>query len=159
MLIGVVLLLVAALHDVAFRAVPNPLAGTLCVCGLGLRVLEGDLGGGVLAGLIVFVVAAYCWRRGWMGGGDVKLLAAASLLVPPMHVPLTIAFVAMAGGVLALPYIVARRRLSVRSCVRPATLAARVLRVERWRLRRGGPLPYAVAIAAGVCFAILQGGA
>jgi hypothetical protein len=27
--------------------------------------------------------------------------------------------------------------------------------VERWRIRRGGPLPYACAIAAGVLFIIL----
>jgi prepilin peptidase CpaA len=155
---GILLLLAAALHDAAFRTVPNSLAAALGLCGLGLRALTGDLAGALLAALIVFVGAAFCWRRGWMGGGDVKLLGAAALLVPPLHVPMMVASIAIAGGVLALPYLAARNRLRVRTGCRPATLAARILRVERWRLHRGGPLPYAVAIAAGVCITIVHGG-
>jgi prepilin peptidase CpaA len=34
-------------------------------------------------------------------------------------------------------------------------LLARALRVERWRIHRGGPLPYACAIAAGGLFILL----
>jgi prepilin peptidase CpaA len=34
-------------------------------------------------------------------------------------------------------------------------LLARALRVEQWRIRRGGPLPYACAIAAGGLFILL----
>ncbi len=33
----------------------------------------------LLAAGAVFVLSALCWRRGWMGGGDVKLLGAAAL--------------------------------------------------------------------------------
>jgi prepilin peptidase CpaA len=40
---------------------------------------------------------------------------------------------------------------------RPPSLAARIIRVERWRLRRGGPLPYAVAIASGAFFVLSLG--
>ncbi len=121
--------------------------------------MSGDLKGALLASLAVFLVAALCWRRGWIGGGDVKLLGAAALLVPPFQVPLMVGFVAFAGGLLALPYLATRGRLHVRNSARPIGLAARVLRAECWRLRRGGPLPYAVAIAAGVCVTLLQGAA
>jgi prepilin peptidase CpaA len=97
------------------------------------------------------------WRRGWMGGGDVKLLGAAALRVPPYAVPGMLMATALAGGVLALFYLVARRRLARPGGPRPSSLLLRALRAERWRLRRGGPMPYAVAIACGVFFVLSQG--
>ena len=40
----------------------------------------------------------------------------------------------------------------------PPGLLRRVLRVESWRIRRGAPLPYGVAIAAGAAFALIRPG-
>ena len=154
---GLVLLFAAGLHDVAFRTVPNRLTGAIALCGLSLRAATGDLVVGVVAMLLVLALALLCWHRGWMGGGDVKLIAAAALLVPPRQVPVMLVSVAIAGGVLALPYLVARRRLHVNPHGRPASLFGRIVRAERWRLRRGGPLPYAIAIALGAGAAIAQG--
>ena len=54
---------------------------------------------GLLAGLLVFLAGAFCWRRGWLGGGDVKLLAATAVLVPPSLVVNLLLDVALAGGV------------------------------------------------------------
>jgi prepilin peptidase CpaA len=159
LLAAIALLSAAALHDAAFRTIPNQLAAALALCGLALRASSGNLPGAIIAALIVFVAAAFCWRRGWMGGGDVKLLGATALLVPPGHVPMMLASVAIAGGALTLPYLAARRRLPPPALARPTAWHARILRAERWRLRRGGPLPYAVAIAAGAGIAIAQGGA
>jgi len=158
LLAGVGLLIVAALHDIAFRTVPNQLAAALGCCGLALRALSGDLLGALLAAVIVFFAAVFCWRRGWMGGGDVKLFAAAALIVPPLHVPLLVGWVSIAGGAVAVPYLLARRRQTATS-PRPHGLLPRIMRAEGWRLRRGGPLPYAVAIAAGAGLTLLQGGA
>ena len=93
-----------------------------------------------------------------MGGGDVKLLGAAALLVPPELVPAMIAATALAGGVLGLLYLVARRRISRPGNAKPAGLMQRAFRAERWRLRRGGPMPYAVAIACGAVFVLSHGG-
>ena len=152
---GIGLLLIAALHDFIARTVPNWLAGTVAVSGIALRVLTGSLLGGAAVGLVVFVLAAICWRRGWMGGGDVKLLAAPAILIPP---PLALNFVsavAICGGVLALIYLLAGRIVTPPPVQRPHSLPARALRVERWRIRRGGPLPYACAIAAGGLFILL----
>ena len=155
LLAGIVLLLSAALHDFMARTVPNGVAATLAVIGIAVRVLAGGLAAGLLVGLIVFALAAFCWRRGWMGGGDVKLLAATALLVPPPLVPSFVTVVAICGGALALIYLVARRYVGPPRSARPQSLLARALRVERWRIRRGGPLPYACAIAAGGLFILL----
>ncbi len=155
---GAALLLMAALHDVAVRTVPNWLAGALAVAGLVVQSLQGALLTSVPTALAVFVFAALCWRRGWMGGGDVKLLGAAALLVPPILVPSLIAAVALSGGVLAFFYLAARRRLARPRAGRPSGLVLRAIRAERWRLRRGGPMPYAVAIASGAFFVLSHGG-
>jgi prepilin peptidase CpaA len=152
---GAALLVMASLHDLVARTIPNWLAGALAVVGFVLRALTGSLLGGVVAGLVVFVLAAICWRRGWMGGGDVKLLAAAAIAVPPSLVLSFITAVALCGGVLALLYLVAGRMVAPPPATRPRSLLARALRVEQWRIRRGGPLPYACAIAAGGLFILL----
>jgi prepilin peptidase CpaA len=155
MLGSVVLLVMASLHDLIARTVPNWLAVALAVLGIALRVAGGSLLTGTLAGAIVFVLAAICWRRGWMGGGDVKLLAASAIVVPPSLVLSFITAVALCGGVLAVFYLVAGRLVPPPQPVRPSTLLARALRVERWRIKRGGPLPYACAIAAGGLIVLL----
>jgi prepilin peptidase CpaA len=155
---GATVLVICALHDAAFRTVPNAFAASLAIFGLAARAMAGDLATTSITALIVFAAAALCWRRGWMGGGDVKLLAAAACFVPPAQVPLMLACIAMTGGALALPYLIGRRFVPRPALSRPAALPARLLRAEHWRLSRGGPLPYAVAIAAGAGIALIRGG-
>ena len=152
-----ILLAVAALHDIAVRTVPNALAGTIALLGAAAQLAAGTLLYGAPAAFAVFVAAAFAWRRRWMGGGDVKLLAAAALVVPPPMVPSLLMAVALAGGLLALPYVLARRRLPPAPPGRPHGFIPRALRAERWRMRRGGPMPYAVAIASGAVFALTHG--
>jgi len=160
--IGVAVLLVASLHDVIARTVPNWMGLALALLGLAQRVITGTVPSGLLAGFLVFALAAFCWRRGWLGGGDVKLLGAASLIVPPGDVPAFICAVALAGGILALVYVIANRVTAARAPKpgvhhRFPTMGTfgRAIRIERWRIRRGGPLPYACAIAAGFVVVVL----
>jgi prepilin peptidase CpaA len=155
MLIIIGALLAASLHDIIARTVPNWIAAALSVPGLAQHAVDGGLLGGILAGMIVFVLAALCWRRGWLGGGDVKLLGAAAVAMPANLVPTFIAAVALAGGILALFYLTAKRIIPAPMSKRPAGLIARIARVESWRIRRGGPLPYACAITAGALFVLL----
>ena len=157
LLAAAAVLVVSAAHDAAFRTVPNSFSVVLALCGIALRAGSGDLLAATLAALIVFAAAVFCWRRGWMGGGDVKLLAAAAFIAPPGQVPMMLAWITIAGGFLTLPYLIARRRLSVPARRQHAGMPARIARAERWRLHRGGPLPYAVAIAAGTGFTLFQG--
>jgi prepilin peptidase CpaA len=152
---SVVVLIAASLHDVIARTVPNNMAATLACISLALCALQGHLLAGIAAGTLVFALAALCWRRGWLGGGDVKLLGAAALAITPAMVPFFLAAVSLAGGVLALLYLAARHLVPLPSAKRPQGFIKRVLRVECRRIRRGGPLPYACAIAAGGLFVLL----
>lgn len=147
----------AALRDVALRLVPNAVPLAIAAVGTALRVMDGDLLTGLVAGVVVFAAAAACWRRGWLGGADVKLFGAGALLVRPGAAFAFVLTACMAGGVLALLYWLAGRLVALPSATRPSNVLARLVRVERRRLRRGGPLPYAVAITAGVCFTLWQG--
>ena len=137
LLTSVAILAVAALHDIAARTVPNWMAGLLAVLGVAWQLQHFPQFGGFLASLVVFLVSALCWRRGWMGGGDVKLLAAASLVVPPGQVIQFIAAVALIGAVLAFIYLGARRVVAPPASRRPTGLVARAVRAEQWRIRRG----------------------
>ncbi len=152
-LIGALLLVFAAVHDIGFRTVPNRIA-----CGIVLRLLDGgthQLMWGLLCGGAVFIVTYACWRFGWMGGADVKLLTAAAVFVPPVMVPTLLLGTSLAGGAIALTYIIGSRLAPRPPADRPAGLLRRALRCELRRLRRRGPLPYAAAIATGGLFAIV----
>jgi prepilin peptidase CpaA len=143
-------LLFAAAHDVAVRTVPNRVSLIVAAAGLGLNALDRQLAAALFDGGVVFAGAWYCWRRGWIGGGDVKLLSASTLLVPPATVPELVLSTAIAGAVLALFYLALARILPGQARSRPAGLLGRILRVEQRRIRRGLSLPYACAIVAGV---------
>jgi prepilin peptidase CpaA len=159
-------LLFAAAHDVAVRTVPNQVSLIVALSGLGLNAFDGQLLPALFRGGLVFAVAWYCWRRGWIGGGDVKLLTACVLLVPPASVPELMLSTATAGGLLALCYLALARLLrgNVTSLsagpgsagsgqvgsVRRHNLLRRVWRAEQRRIHRRLSLPYSCAITAGV---------
>ena len=155
---GLLLLVFAALHDIGFRTVPNRVSVALLVCGIVLRLNDGgphELFWGLACGGAVFMVTYTCWRFGWMGGADVKLLTASAVFVPPAMVPTLLLITSMAGGLIAMVYIVGSRVVPRPQPSRPSGLVRRALRCEMRRLRRRGPLPYAAAIAAGGVFAIV----
>jgi prepilin peptidase CpaA len=159
---GAVLLVAAALHDVAARTIPNWTSFGIACLGLAMRAAQGQLPGSLALGFAVFAVAAFCWMRGWMGGGDVKLLGATALFIPPVHVGDLLVSITLAGGIVGLIYLISKFVLlrvarPARPGPRPRRLLARIARVERWRLLRGGSLPYASAIAAGALFVIVSG--
>lgn len=157
---GAGITLAAALHDVAARTIPNWMAVALTITGLAARFIDHSFLAGALAGVAVFMAAAFCWRRGWMGGGNVKLLGGAATIVEPHAVFAMLACVAFAGGALAALYLIGSKIVPAAPRIgRPETFLARVLRAERWRIRRGGPLPYACAIAAGVVITLFRTGA
>jgi|HubBroStandDraft_1064217.scaffolds.fasta_scaffold23891_3 prepilin peptidase CpaA len=143
-------LLFAAAHDVAVRTVPNLVSLIVAAAGLGLNAMDGQLVQALFGGGVVFAGAWYLWRRNLIGGGDVKLLTACVLLVPPILMPELILTTALSGGLLALIYIALARTLKYSPIPRPEGLPARLWRVELRRIRRGLSLPYACAIAAGV---------
>ena len=153
------ILCTAAAHDMLARTVPNWMPLTIATIGMIESAMGGRLIASLLAGGFVFILSGMCWKRGWLGGGDVKLLGAVAVALPPVLVPPFVVAVALAGGVLSLFYLLLGRIIPVSAprcpAVRPVGLLRRAWRLERRRLRRGGPLPYAIAIAAGGLFVIL----
>jgi prepilin peptidase CpaA len=99
------LMLVAAIEDFRRFIIPNALTLALCVLWpfylVGTFSLLGTLAALGCAAL-VFVVGALCFSRGYLGGGDVKLLTAATLWAGPGQTPALLAITGLFGGLLAL---------------------------------------------------------
>ncbi|MGI4795251.1 MAG: A24 family peptidase [Janthinobacterium lividum] len=150
------LLVYASLHDLGARTIPNWTSAVIAVAGLVLRLQQHDLLAGLAAGIGTFIAAAICWRRGWMGGGDVKLFGAAALVVAPHLVFFFVTLVAFAGGALAVLYLLLGRLIGRPHRSQPRHLPLRLLRAERWRIHRHGPLPYGVAISAGCLLTLIR---
>lgn len=143
------LLAYGAIHDVVGRTIPNRIALLISLVGL-LQAIRGHtlLASSFIA-VAIFIAGFVAYRRSLLGGGDVKLLAATSLLFAPWQVPLQLEAIAVSGGLLAILYLVAGTLVPAPAPARPSDRLRRAVRVEMWRIRRHGPLPYGVAIASG----------
>jgi prepilin peptidase CpaA len=150
---ALLLLLWAAWRDLATRQIPDAAALMLAAGGAALRLSQGlpEAAATLATAAVLFAALVFLHAKNLLGGGDVKLIAALALGLPPVATLDLLAAIALCGGVLSLAYLALFR-------LRPATilpagrgrpLLLRVLAAERWRLRRRGPLPYALAIAAG----------
>ena len=87
----------------------------------------------VLAAAAVYLGLAGLAHLGLLGGGDVKLAAAASFFVPAGEVPTLLLDIALAGGVLCLVY----------------------LAIGRGAHRVHAPVPYGVAISAVTTYRVI----
>lgn len=154
--VAAAVLLFAALHDIAFRSLPDWVSLVLAADGCLVRVLQHSLPAGLACGLGMFAAAWICWRLGWLGGGDVKLLGATSILVPPDFVFGYIAAVALAGGGLGLLYLLLEQLVPALPLRHRASLAWRVLVVECRRIRRRTSLPYATAISFAALLVLVK---
>jgi prepilin peptidase CpaA len=148
------LMMLAALRDIMTRTVPNWMPMLLAGLTATLASLDLRLVWGLAFGLTIFLCSLFCWRRGWMGGADVKLLGAAGIAVTPGAIETFLLAVSLSGGLLAMAYLTGRFVLPRPAARRPTHILRRVLRVEAWRIRHRGPLPYACAIAAGTIFVL-----
>lgn len=145
---------VAAFEDFRRLTIPNLLPIVLCAAwpaqvAAATPGLDGAFGyalGAMGCALAVFLGGAALFARGWLGGGDVKLLSAATLWAGAPHTPALLLATAIVGGVLALALmnpLGSRLMLAVRCLLNapgdlggiPDTPAASV------------PVPYGVAIA------------
>ena len=144
MLVGATMI-AAATYDVMTLTIPNWISLALValfpilalVTGLGWHELA--VYGGIGAAALVIGVAAFAF--GVVGGGDAKLFAAVALYMGPLGIAPYILDVAVAGGILAMIFLVLHQP-----------------RLEEWTRRspvlaqivsRGMAIPYGVAIVAG----------
>jgi prepilin peptidase CpaA len=115
------------------------------------RMTVLDAGLAVLFATLVFIVGALAFAAGALGGGDVKLLAAASLFAGPAHLTDLLIVMAVVGGAMGVAIA-----LGVQIGPANATKAngdGTVARSVSGRLR--GHLPYGPAIAAGGLWTII----
>lgn len=151
LLLGLCALTVAAtVTDLRSFRIPNRIS--LAVAALfPVYVLAGfgDARSGLLAGGIVFAVGVFLFARGWMGGGDVKLLAAVSLWAGTELVLPMILIVTIAGGVMSTAEW-ARTGGLTRILARyiPTIHGGPALTAQREQV----VVPYAAAILAGALY-------
>lgn len=156
MIAGAVLLVGAALQDLIARSIWDEISFLIAVLGVGMRLHDGSFPVAIILAATVFCICWVLFSFELIGGGDVKLLAASTLLLPPASAPMLLLGVSMSGGLISLLFWAGRRRVGRPAGAKPQGLFARALRAERWRLHRGGPIPYAVAIAFGALNVIFQ---
>jgi prepilin peptidase CpaA len=140
------LLLYAAWHDVSTMTIPNWVSISLAVLFIPTAMAAGlsvdQIGMHLVFGAAVLLGCAVLFYLNVFGGGDAKVIAAASLWTGLAASAPFVMGMAIAGGLLAGLLIVLRRM--------------KVSSTRAWAKRLLSPeegAPYAVAIAAGALFA------
>ena len=143
----------AAFEDFRRLVIPNLLPIALCALWPLYFAAAPSLYGGLGAigcAAAVFLGGAILFARGYLGGGDVKLLSAATLWAGPTGTPALLMLTGVLGGILALflliPFgrkLVGMARVMLRQ---PPLDAARGLAI---------PVPYGIAIAGAALIVTL----
>src|SRR4249919_4142451 len=155
----ILLLVHVAMSDIATRLIRNEICLMLALLGIAsqfaspMQVTES-----VAAATILLLLLIVIYQRGWIGGGDVKLLVALAIGLPLMGVIQLLTATALAGGVLALAHLMMRLLPYPKRASAGSSFVRRVYAVERWRNLRHAPLPYGVAIACGGIWTVFNQG-
>ena len=117
-LVGILalLLIVAAVWDIRTRTIPNSLNAAVALLVIPFWWAIGidwwpDAAIHVALAAAVFGLFAMAFALGAMGGGDVKMVAALTLWLPPQAVLMMLVIMSLAGGVLTV-VMLARHRLA-----------------------------------------------
>ncbi len=157
--ISLAALLLSAATDLKERIIPNELVLVIALSGLllCLAMRPGQIGISLMASALVFLALGVLCHYGALAGGDVKLMAAVTLLVPPGSIGDLLIGIALAGGLLSGLYLGAsymvRNACSGSGDVPPENAVSSVAewaRVESIRIASRKQVPYAVAILGGV---------
>src|SRR4029453_15814493 len=127
------LLVMAAIQDGWRLRISDWISGLVAIGAFAALGLDGPVSGlwqNFLLFAAVLAVGTFMFGRGWMGGGDIKLLAASSLWFDLWDGWRLLVAIALAGGVEAL-VIMTVRRLPLSDATRDRALL----------LKRGGPIP------------------
>ena len=139
------------------RNIPNELCFTVFMLGLLYRSVVGGLTNGILFAAAVFIGMFALWLGRLIGGGDVKLTAAAAVTVPSEAWLLFFVSVALAGGVLSLIYLILSLFVRRPAPGRRRGFLARIIKAEAWRISQRSSVPYGAAITVGAGYALLPG--
>jgi prepilin peptidase CpaA len=155
----ILLLLYVAMIDIATRLIRNEICLVLAVLGIAVHFVSPmHVTESLVAATFLLVLLTVIYQRGWIGGGDVKLLSALAVGLPLIGVIQLLTITALAGGVLALVHLMMRLLPYPKLAPAGSSLVRRVYAVERWRNLRHAPLPYGVAIACGGIWTVFSHG-
>ncbi len=110
------MLIVAAVGDLRTRTIPNPLNAAIALAAIPFWYFSGldlwpDVAVRIGLAAAVFALFALAFYVGAMGGGDVKMVSALALWLPPVAVMKLLVIMSLAGGLLTLA-MVARHHFS-----------------------------------------------
>src|SRR5215469_5384709 len=101
-----------AISDLRTRRIPNPATAAIAALGLFRLTLAGDMSTALYtlaAAAAVFAATFLLFWRGLLGGGDVKLMAAAALLIGYKDLFSFLFVMSVCGGLVALAILVGNR--------------------------------------------------
>ena len=132
------LLVVAAIQDAWQLKISNYIVGAMLLGGIAVAVMAGPewslwQNAAMMVGMLV--VGTFLFAQGWMGGGDVKLLATSLFWFDAGSGTQMLIITAIAGGALTMLLMGARIFFG-----KVGGIGA---------LRKGGGMPYGIAIAVG----------
>jgi len=150
---------IAAATDIAARRIPNLVTLALAIAALAVNAMQGwthlAIAIAVLVGVTLLGFGAF--SAGWLGGGDVKLLAAASAALGLPDAVDFLLYTSLAGGLLAIAVALFTGRLrstydNVSLLLRPIAYRGTVSVAPSSAFM----LPYAVAIGCGAVLVALS---
>ncbi len=139
----------AGIGDFVTMRIPNRLVLVLLLGYVVLAPLAGftptEMALSLAGASAIFCLALGAFACGWMGGGDVKLMAVSALWLGLPFLPAFLICTSLFGGVLTLALLV------YRSSFRPYAFAGRLGWVQGLHVGKTR-VPYGVAIAAAALF-------
>ncbi|MGN6817681.1 MAG: A24 family peptidase [Sphingomonas sp.] len=104
----------------------------------------GELWQNAVVFIATFLGGLFLFSRGWLGGGDVKLMAAVALWFDFKGAAALYLWIGIGGAILAIVFVALRRMLPA-GITETGTIPS---------LKAKGPIPYGLAISGGALLAI-----
>lgn len=132
----IVATLIAAIVDLKYRRIPNALTAALACAGIILQLQQGvaQAAMAAFAMFLVFALGSVIFSAGWLGGGDIKLIAACCAVVGSSDSLLLVLEILMVGGLVSLTALLLHRRSARATVTVPYGLAI-----------AGGTVTYAIS--------------
>jgi prepilin peptidase CpaA len=142
---------IACVTDSRFRRIPNALTYGAIAVALAFAAFHGPLPfvEAFGAALLTIAIGSILLALGWLGGGDVKLLAAGAATIGFPSFVLVLAYIAIAGGLFAAITAWRDGRLQT---VLTHIISSIVGKTAIVADPHAGRVPYALAICAGTCY-------
>ena len=111
--VGIALFIIAAYSDVKSFRIPNLLVAAVVLLAVARLIVVGDPSAAVYtvgASVIVLAIGFVLFWRGFVGGGDAKLLTASALLIGYHDLYSFLVFMSICGALIALAAFATQRQ-------------------------------------------------